>query len=632
MGVAPVMLFPYETLRAQQKELFADAAQAIAEKKILLAHAPTGLGKTAAVLSPALEEALRADLTIFFLTSRHTQHAIVLETVAEICKRHGVLVPVATIVAKRNLCLQEHALSIYPHEFADYCKTLRKDGQCDYYANTRTKEGKSSQKAQALLEELKDAAPASAHHLKQICEKPRLCPYEIGTLHAKQSRLIICDYNYLFHPSIRDSFLGRTQHDLSKCIVIVDEAHNLPERLREMASDHLSTAVLERAMRECEKFHITEAQEILLSIRTFFSAEAASLPDDEKSVTEKQFTSALPAFKQAIGILKDAGETVLEKQQRSSIHSIAEFLHTWTGPDEGFTRVLSRREGRQVVYTLSYRCLDPAMLSQKLFGMVHSAILMSGTLSPTFFYRDILGLSSATEKSYQSPFPETNKLPLIVPQTTTRYPERSEENFRKIAMLLSLMTHAIPGNTACFFPSYILQRAIGRFLEELVQRPILYERSFASPEDKTLFLNRFKAHKEQGAILLGVAAANFAEGIDLPGDLLRAVIVVGLPLAKPDIETKALISYYEKKFSNGWDYGYVLPAFTKTLQSAGRCIRTETDRGALIFLDTRYALPQYRRLFPPEWNIKTTTSFVEELRSFYTIEREEQAFRKGRIM
>lgn len=625
------MLFPHPKIRNEQQKLYTDAKTAIATKKILLAHAPTGLGKTAAVLSPALEIALAQDLTIFFLTGRHTQHAIVLETIENIRNKHDVTIPCATIISKRNLCLQDGAFAIYPHEFPEFCKSLRENDQCEHYLNTKTKEGKTKPKADLVLAELKICAPISATELKVISEKHTLCPYEIATLHAKQSKVIICDYNYLFYPTIRESFLARTQHDLAKCIVIVDEAHNLPERLREMGSDQLSTVTLERAISECSKHKLKEAEQILQDIRTFFSTMATHLKGAEEiAMTKEQFT--LQITEETIALLEEAADEVLSQAKHSSISAITTFIQNWQGSDQGFVRVFTKKEGRQTIYTMHYRCLDPALLSAHVFSLFHSSVLMSGTLSPTFFYKDILGLPDCEEKIYTSPFPDNNRLSMIVPQTSTKYEERNEENYRKIGTLITHMTGSIPGNIACFFPSYALQRSVGKYVEEHIKKPILYERTFGSQDEKVIFLNRFKSYKDEGALLLGVVGANFAEGIDLPGNLLNAVIVVGLPLAKPDIETKALIAYYEKKFGNGWDYGYVLPAFTKTLQSAGRCIRTETDRGALIFLDSRYALHQYKRLFPPEWELIITTSFIEQLDTFYAQKKQDIAISKGRIV
>jgi DNA excision repair protein ERCC-2 len=131
------------------------------------------------------------------------------------------------------------------------------------------------------------------------------------------------------------------------------------------------------------------------------------------------------------------------------------------------------------------------------------------------------------------------------------------------------------------------------------------------------FLDGFKSYKNVGAILMGVIGGNFGEGIDLPGDFLKGVIIVGLPLQRPDLETEALIKYYDEKFKKGWDYGYLFPAFNRALQSAGRCIRSETDKGVIIFLDERYSWKNYFRCFPPSWDIKTTLLYEKMIEDFF---------------
>jgi DNA excision repair protein ERCC-2 len=131
-------------------------------------------------------------------------------------------------------------------------------------------------------------------------------------------------------------------------------------------------------------------------------------------------------------------------------------------------------------------------------------------------------------------------------------------------------------------------------------------------------LDRFKGYKDIGAVFLAVASGSFGEGIDLPGDLLKAVIVVGLPLSQPDLETKSLIDYFDKKFGKGWDYGYLFPAFNKTLQNAGRCIRSETDKGVIVFLDERYVWPNYRRCFPEDWEMVVSKDPMYEINEFFS--------------
>jgi len=138
-----------------------------------------------------------------------------------------------------------------------------------------------------------------------------------------------------------------------------------------------------------------------------------------------------------------------------------------------------------------------------------------------------------------------------------------------------------------------------------------------SKEEKENFLEEFKSERKKGGVLLGVSGANFAEGVDLPGDLLNGVVVVGLPLGKPDLKTREVINYYEKKFGQGWDYGYIFPAMTKCIQSAGRCIRSETDKGAVIFLDERFAWERYYNCFPDRVGLRVTKEYEKLLRDFF---------------
>jgi len=159
-------------------------------------------------------------------------------------------------------------------------------------------------------------------------------------------------------------------------------------------------------------------------------------------------------------------------------------------------------------------------------------------------------------------------------------------------------------NSVIFFPSYSFRNRVNEFFAEECDKTLFLEEPGLTKEDKGNLLERFKEYKDTGAVLLGVAGGNFAEGIDLPGDFLKAVIVVGLPLAKPDLETQELINYYDKRFGRGWDYGYVFPAIIKTMQSAGRCIRSEEDRGVIVFMDERYVWRTYLQCFPKDWKIK----------------------------
>ncbi|MEM3374719.1 MAG: helicase C-terminal domain-containing protein [Candidatus Woesearchaeota archaeon] len=205
---------------------------------------------------------------------------------------------------------------------------------------------------------------------------------------------------------------------------------------------------------------------------------------------------------------------------------------------------------------------------------------------------------------------------MIIPKTTTKYESRNQEQYKNIAKILNEIIEIIPGNIAIFFPSYFIMEQINEKIDHNIKITIK-EKQNMTKQEKQDFLEEFKSYKDKGAVLLAVASGSFGEGIDLPGDYLKAVIIVGLPLNQPDLETKSLIDYFEKKFKKGWDYGYLFPAFNKTLQNAGRCIRTETDKGIIIFLDERYAWQNYKRCFPEDWEIITTTDYKKIIKDFF---------------
>jgi len=167
-----------------------------------------------------------------------------------------------------------------------------------------------------------------------------------------------------------------------------------------------------------------------------------------------------------------------------------------------------------------------------------------------------------------------------------------------------------------FFPSYAVRDAVAQYFADHYEKPLFFEKPGMSTEQKQILLAKFSKERQSGAVLLGVAAGSFGEGVDLPG-VLKGVIVVGLPLDRPDLETSELINFYDRKFGRGWDYGYILPAMTRCIQNAGRCIRTESDRGVIAFVDERYAWPRYKSCFPPEWELRVLPDFESEVARFF---------------
>lgn len=616
------LLFPHETIRPIQKDVITDITAALENKDHIIIHAPTGLGKSAAALSAAVTFALKNNSTVFFLTSRHTQHLIAIQTLQEIKKRHNTTLAVADIIGKKWMCLFPSVEELSSGEFTEFCKATVNAGKCDFYNNVRTG-FKLTPEAQVVIHEAKQKI-FHTEDLINDCRTHTLCPYEVTLELIKESNVIVGDYSYVFHPLISEIFFKKTGKKLENSIVIVDEGHNLPNRVRNNASVKLTSIMIKNAIKEAKKYQYKETIETLVGLQNILNAFSAGLfLGQQKLISREQVMRAIDKVKDYDKLIEDLsfiGDAIRELQKKSAISGIVHFLQAWKGEGDGFARFIEiiktyTEEG----VALQYKCLDPAVITSKIIAETQSTIIMSGTLTPTNMYRDILGFEKERTREflYESPFPEKNKLALVVPKTTTKFTERGEHQFAAIAEECRKITDAIKGNTIVFFPSYSLRDTVAAHFTKASKKTVFTEMPGMTKEEKIALLERFKEYKDTGAVLLAVVSGSYGEGIDLPGDLLRGVVVVGLPLLTPDLETKQLIDYFEKKFQRGWDYGYVFPAFNKILQNAGRCIRTETDRGVIIFLDERYAWPMYSRCFPEDMHVEMSTEPEEDIHLFF---------------
>ncbi len=617
-------LFPYESVRPIQTELINLVHDTIKNQKNLIVHAPTGLGKTVAMLAPALSFVLdKKDLTIFFLTSRHTQHKLAVETLKHIKEAHNINFNAVDLVGKQSMCVQDHVQDLYASEFHEYCKSVKEKHECEFYENTKKKDGKPTVKAKQVISELKRISPAHSEQIIEVCKEARLCPYEMSTILAREANVIIADYYYIFNPTISENFFMKIGKKLEDSIVIIDEGHNLPGRIRNLFTARLSTFILDRAIREAKKFKFHELVPKLKEIKHLVKISSEKIKETESLVEKEEFIQGIKEiddYDELVSDFESAADEIREKQRSSYIGSISSFLVHWQGPDRGFSRIINLVDHKdKKIITLSYRCLDPSLFSAVVMEHSFSTILMSGTLNPTEMYEDLLGFpkNKTIQKEFGNPFPKKNKLTLIVPRTTTKYTQRNENQFEKIAKECSNITNLVDGNSAIFFPSYLLMDQVNKYFLEFSKKRIIREIPRLSKEGKYDLLEEFKNESKKGAVLLGVASGSFGEGIDLPGDLLKCVIVVGIPLQKPDLETKELMKYYEEKFGNGWDYGYLYPAILKSMQNAGRCIRSEKDKGVIVFLDERYAWPNYKRCFSDS-DIKVTTNYEKMIKDFFT--------------
>ncbi|MBW3014018.1 ATP-dependent DNA helicase [Candidatus Woesearchaeota archaeon] len=623
-------LFPFEKIRDEQSSMLEDVSRCLKEKKHMLIHAPTGIGKTVATLGPALKFALERGKTVFFLTPRHTQHRIAIDTLKAIKEKYDLEFYAVDFIGKQWMCSVPGVENFVSGQFQEFCMKQVQSRKCEFYLNTKKSEGTGTVAAENLMKDIEKIGPCHSDKIIELCKEKKLCAYELSALLGKKAKVIIADYFHLLHPTIRQHFLNRNEKHLASSILIIDEGHNLPGRVRDLMTSNLTSFVIGAALKEAEKFDYKETVQIIEAIKDVVDEFCDDIPEEEgeedrtreKLVDKETFIANVEAktssdYEQLIADLEFIADDIREQKERSFVGVVASFLESWKGDDFGFVRILKKKKDR---IELSYRCLDPSLITTPMITESHSTIVMSGTLEPLDMYNDLLGFPENTElKCYKSPFDVENRLAMIIPKTTTKYNERSPEMYNEIATILADITNLVPGNSALFFPSYFIRDRVYEFFLNQSKKTTFLEEPEMTKRDKQELIEKYKEYADTGAVLLGAVSGSFSEGIDLPGDFLKCVVVVGIPLSVPDLETNKLIEYYDKKYSKGWDYGYSLPAMSRCLQGAGRCIRTETDKGVIAFLDRRFTWGNYHKVFPKDMNLKITQLYLDRIKEFFGV-------------
>jgi DNA excision repair protein ERCC-2 len=629
---SPREFFPFPRIRRGQDAFLADARRTVAEGKHLLAHAPTGIGKTAVGLAAALEYAMGHNKIVFFLTSKQSQHRIAIDTLRRMRAR-GVPVAVVDVIAKQAMCLQD-AAPAFGKAFHEFCDLKVKARKCGFFNRAADPVVRTVQERVLHVQELVRVSAAVG-----------TCPHKAALEAAKKAHVVVCDYNYVFSP-IQERIFQRLNRPLDDAILVVDEAHNLPDRIRGHLCGDLTLTDLAKAEREARDlhpelaFHLGRLVRIL--VRLFGSVQGERRIDRAFLVhrVEKVLRGGLgkrPRYADFVGLLERAGEEAVRRGRNTVLLDVAEFFRRWAGDDEGVVHIMEGGAARR----LRYRLLDPSVLSRAVFDRAHASILMSGTLHPGGMYADLLGIPPDRRlvRSYPSPFPPENRMILLTPRLTTLYERRDPPMFRRIAEEIARLAAATPGNVAAFFPSYALLRKIGKVLAASSHgKRLLVERQDWSKAQRDAAVEMLRVLEGRGgALLLGVQGGSFSEGVDYANNLLRAIVIVGLPLGPPTVEVEALKTYYMAKFGRerGLDYAYVYPALNKVLQSAGRAIRSETDRAVIVLMDGRLAEPRYRRRLPRDFVFRVSRSVADEARTFFyapamAVVHADQAGRRGR--
>ncbi len=609
------VFFPYDSLRAEQSKLIKDIFESVQNRKVLLAHAPTGLGKTVSSLAPTIVFALENKLKIFFLTPKISQHEIVLETINLMNEKFGLDIKAVDLVGKKQLCLDPF-LSHVSVGFYDACSKKKKEGKCRYYNNAKGKTFKQKKSAAQRKAVVLKEFNKSHLLMKEECFVSELCPYEILLEQCKGADVVIADYSHLFNDDIRENILGSAKISLDKIILIVDEAHNLSERIRDMYTVSVTSESIAQAEKEARSTANFDVELITKDIgkEIVSLGKRLSLDRNEGFVDEIELAMLKKIGKDSLEKIEEAALVYMAKRQieKCFLMGLVEFIEILLMKKEAPLYFVERKNSLALTITP----MDVSVFSGKVINGAHSALLMSGTLLPLGMYADILGIKNHISMEYVSPFPKENRLNLFVDKTTTKYTQRTDLQYKEIADVINAVVPKVPGNTIAFFPSFELMEKISPYIS--VSRKILRQEREQTSQDKTSLIHNFKLLGASfGGLLLAVSGGSIAEGIDFPGEHLSAAIIVGVPFAKVSLQTNALIKFYEHKFGKGWEYAYNAPAISKAVQAAGRVIRTEKDTGVCIFLDKRFSDKRYEKFFPKDFDAKKTLFPEKDVQKFF---------------
>lgn len=572
--------FPYE-YRPGQHQLVADVYRTINRKKNLFIQAPTGVGKTISTIFPAVK-AVGEGLgdRIFYLTAKTITATVAKETFG-ILREAGYQAKLIQLTAKEKLCLCEEM----------ECNPVH----CPYA------KGHFDRVNDAVFDLLHKSDFFTREEIIAQAKEYQVCPFEMSLDVASWADDIICDYNYVFDPNV---YLKRFFQEGIKgdYIFLIDEAHNLVDRSREMYSaslykeDFLTVKkILKPLSRKLEK-NLDKCNKILLDYKR--ECEKFEIYDNIANLLFglMRLASDMDEFLQKNPEFAER-KTVLEFYM-----NLRNFLNIYELVDEHYVIYTEIQEDGR--FMMKLYCVDPSLNLQKCLDKGNSAIFFSATFLPINYYKQLLSTKEDNYAVYAtSTFKESQRLLLLGKDVSTKYTRRTPSEFEKIADYIGKTIACHPGNYMVFFPSYKLMEQVHEvFMDKYGdEAETILQQSGMKEEEREEFLLNFEENHAQAFVAFCVMGGIFGEGIDLKKDRLIGVIVVGTGLPQISNEREILRQYYDKNQGEGFDYAFRYPGMNKVLQAAGRVIRTNEDRGIILLLDERFLQSEYRNLYPREW-------------------------------
>lgn len=599
--------FPY---RKGQRELAGDVYRTIKREKTLFIQAPTGTGKTVTTVFPAVK-AVGEGLAdkIFYLTAKTITRTVAAETF-ELLRMHGYRGRVLTITAKEKLCMCEIASS--EQIATDSGQRTVKDMDCNPVHCPYAK-GHYDRVNDAVFDLINKERNITRDVILKQAEKYQVCPFEMCLDTSLWVDDIICDYNYVFDPNV---YLKRyfAEGTKGEYIFLIDEAHNLVDRGREMYSASLykedflkCKKILKSYSKKCVS-SLTRCNKYMLELKR--SCETYEIINDIRDFVFSlmQTGAAFEEFFQ-----KDVN--VPERKDVMEFYlKLRHFLNMYEKVDDNY--VIYTEHEADGAFQLKLFCVNPSANLQECLDKGRSAVFFSATLLPIQYYKKLLSIRDDNYAVYaQTVFSKDQQLLAVGRDVSSKYTRRTETEFRKMADYIYEAAKCRKGNYMVFFPSYkMMRQVLEKFLEKaniIEEMECICQESGMTEIEREQFLGAFSEERDKTLVAFCVMGGIFAEGIDLKHDALIGVIIVGTGLPQISNEREILKKYYDKTENAGFEYAFIYPGMNKVLQAAGRVIRTTEDRGIILLLDERFLQREYQCLFPREWEMYQTVTLSE---------------------
>jgi len=612
--------FPYSEMREGQRDFIRAAYRNIARGTTLYATAPTGTGKTVSALYPAIKALGDGRVKkVFYLTPKTTTREAVRECLALMSER-GAKIRAVCLEAKDSCCKR-----------GVICREDRALCPC-------SSENKLPEATLALY--AKELTTVDKRVISEVAEEYRVCPYELSLWYSEICDIVICDLNYLFDPAV---YIRRFFTEGGDFAFLIDEAHNLPERAREIYSAELSLSELDTLLENPLlpppsplRATLVEAKDRLYKLLFPYLKDELTQDKDGKQVGATHL-SYVPdeLYSVMYTLTAKAEEEVLannlscdeEKGERGSLlrqllYKLKKHSFALSSFDTGY-RLFLFYESDTIRFKLF--CVDTGALIRERIAKGHGAVFFSATLSPISYYKSVLGADGTAELlELPSPFESSQLSVSIMDKISTRYSER-ERTASAVCRAIAATVSAKRGNYMVFAPSFEYLELLSKaFSAQYPKIRVLTQKKDMTREEKADFLAKFNEADSSYLIGFCVLGGIYSEGVDLAGDRLIGAVVVGIGMPSLSYEREAMTEYYDDRYDSGKLFAYIYPGMNRVLQAAGRVIRRENDKGAIVLIDDRFDDPVYKKLIPDLWRgmryVEDAKALNERLKRFWAKE------------